>query len=136
MKQRKYIGILLIFIICMLTISAVSAADDASNDISSINDNEELILEENHVANNLNEANEELILEESPNKVTLNVEKEKNPLTDTTGNFTELNNLINDNTDPVINLDKNYVYSTGDNMIEGITINREVTINGNGYTIN
>lgn len=60
MKNTKYVYMLLIFMLCMITISAVSAAEDSAKDISSINENQELILEETQVENHLNNANEEL----------------------------------------------------------------------------
>ena len=84
MKNRKYVYMLLIFMLCMITI-----------DISSIDENEELILEESPSgADNLNEANEELILDQTPNEESLSVEDENNPLT-ATGTFKALNSLIN-----------------------------------------
>ena len=95
MKNRKYVYMLLIFMLCMITISAASAAEDAASDISSIDENEELILEESPSgADNLNEANEELILDKTPNEESLSVEDENNPLT-ATGTFKALNSLIN-----------------------------------------
>ena len=52
------------------------------------------------------------------------------------GSFTELNTTINGNSDSVVNLNQNYTYNSGETaFINGIIINREVTINGNGYAI-
>ena len=53
------------------------------------------------------------------------------------GSFTELNKIINNNSNEVITLDAYYTYnSTFDSdFSEGIMINRDVTIYGNGYTI-
>ncbi len=51
--------------------------------------------------------------------------------------FTDLNKAINDNTNDTITLDRNYAFnSTFDSAFtDGIVINRQVTINGNGHTI-
>ncbi|WP_295617718.1 hypothetical protein [uncultured Methanobrevibacter sp.] len=46
-----------------------------------------------------------------------------------------MNSLINNNDDLEINLTRDYNYSDEDDFPNGITINRTVTINGNGYTI-
>ncbi|MEE0939222.1 hypothetical protein, partial [Methanobrevibacter sp.] len=50
--------------------------------------------------------------------------------------FSNLNLLINNNTDSDIYLFKNFMFiNTDSDFIEGITINRDVTIHGNGFTI-
>ncbi len=51
--------------------------------------------------------------------------------------FSDLNRTINNNTDSVINLDKNYTFNpdTDSAFTNGIVIDRPVTINGNGCTI-
>ncbi|WP_405264668.1 peptidoglycan-binding protein [Methanobrevibacter sp.] len=51
--------------------------------------------------------------------------------------FWDLNNAINGNANDTITLDKNYTYNSASDsaFTEGILINRQVTINGNGYTI-
>ena len=135
MKNKKHIYMLLIFLVFLLTISAASAAEDTASDITSIDDDEIIALEETPVENNLNEANEELILEEN-NEGILNVEDDTVPLSKTPGNFKDLESLINNNSDPEITLDRDYVYSESDGLSGGVTINRGVTINGNGFTLN
>ena len=52
--------------------------------------------------------------------------------------FWDLNKTINGNTNDTITLDKDYAYNpfSDSAFTEGIVINRPVTINGNGYTIN
>ena len=42
---------------------------------------------------------------------------------------------MNNETLTVINLERNYTYNKYDKIIDGIVINRNITINGNGYTI-
>ena len=51
--------------------------------------------------------------------------------------FWDLNQTINGNTNDTITLDRNYAFNStiDSDFTEGIFINREVTINGNGYTI-
>ena len=52
------------------------------------------------------------------------------------GDFNLLQRLIN-GTDSVLTLDRNYTFTIGwdENLIEGILIDKPITINGNGYTI-
>ena len=45
MKIQRYLYIALLFFVCILTISAVSAADDSASDIISANDNEPILEE-------------------------------------------------------------------------------------------
>lgn len=53
-----------------------------------------------------------------------------------TGTFNDLSELINGDSD-VIELNSDYKYSSTDSVAKGgITINRPLTINGNGHTIN
>ena len=73
--------------------------------------------------------------------VTINV-TQNNPINPTptdnsTGTFTDLNNLIQNSEENVIKLDKNYTYNnnTDYNLINGININKEITIDGQGFTI-
>jgi len=51
------------------------------------------------------------------------------------GTFSELQENINNANESTVNLDKDYVYD-GEFGGEGILIDKAVTINGNGYTIN
>ena len=56
-------------------------------------------------------------------------------LTDANGNFEELQNKISNAEDnSTIELDSNYVYND-EEFSEGIIINKNITINGNGHTI-
>ena len=137
MENKKYVFMLLMLLAFMITISAVSAAEDTASDIASIEENEEISLEETPIEENaLSDGNEELILEESPNEETLNIENDNHPLSEDAGNFTALKSLINNNTDPEISLNRDYTYLDEDELENGIPINRTVTINGNGFTIN
>ncbi len=59
-----------------------------------------------------------------------------NPTDNSNGTFSDLNSEINESADE-LNLTRNYIYSEGDSEhIGGIIIDRQITINGNGFTIN
>lgn len=60
---------------------------------------------------------------------------DESSLTASSKNFSQLNELINSG-NSTINLDSDYKYVSGDSVSSnGITINRALTINGNGHTI-
>ena len=51
------------------------------------------------------------------------------------GDFDLLQDLVNNESLSVINLERNYTYNQFDTITDGVVINRAITINGNGYTI-
>ena len=111
----KKIIFLAILLISLLSLSAVSAADDTASDISSTID--DVTLEKT--------VNEEIISEEGTGETTQEPKS-----------FTNLNDTINGNSDDYISLDSDYNYTDDDsNFQHGINITRDVTINGNGHTI-
>ena len=59
------------------------------------------------------------------------------PTDNSTGTFTDLNNLIQSSENAVIKLERDYAYNknTDNNLIEGIEINKEITIDGQCHTI-
>lgn len=132
MINKKYFFILTLFIVCMFAISAISAAEAAS-DINCADDNEGIILDESQEQLELNNANDNEISDESPNEKLSSTEDN---LLSEEGNFKELNELINGNNNTEITLDKNYTFMSGDMEKDGITIKRSLTIDGNGFTIN
>ena len=136
MKNREILSILaLIFIVTILSISAVSAAEDTIDDILTADDGQELILDESiaddvSTSDNDND-NEDIILDDNNDDGILESGDET-----PTGTFTQLNQAINGNNNATISLNSNYKYSEGDdNFIHGIKISRELTINGNGFTL-
>ena len=139
MKNNRNICILLIFLVFMITISAVSAAEDVTSDLSSMEDNEEIILEESLNDEIILNDDENLVLEENNvNKDSISKDSgEEEILSETTGTFTDLENDINGNNDTEISLNKNYVFNPDSDsaFVEGIIIKRAVTIEGNGITI-
>ena len=111
----KKIIFLAILLISLLSLSAVSAADDTASDISSTID--DVTLEKT--------VNEEIISEEGTGETTQEPKS-----------FTNLNDAINGNSDDYISLDSDYIYTDDDYEFQhGINITRDVTINGNGHTI-
>ena len=111
----KKIIFLAILLISLLSLSAVSAADDTASDISSTID--DVTLEKT--------VNEEIISEEGTGETTQEPKS-----------FTNLNDTINGNSDDYISLDSDYIYTDDDYEFQhGINITRDVTINGNGHTI-
>ena len=136
MNNKRYLHMILIFLVCIISISAVSAADDSLNEISEADDNQEVFLEDSINDDVLtNNENDELILEEN------NVE-DKATLSEgtSTGTFTDLNDAINGNSDSTVTLSRNYTYNGVDNydaaFKKGIVLNRPVTIDGQGHTLN
>ena len=112
---NKKIIFLAILLISLLSLSAVSAADDTASDISSTID--DVTLEKT--------VNEEIISEEGTGETTQEPKS-----------FTNLNDTINGNSDDYISLDSDYIYTDDDSDFQhGINITRDVTINGNGHTI-
>ena len=140
MNIKRYLYILLIFLV-LVSLSAVSAADDNANGIISVNDNDELILDEaidDDVSSANNNYDEELILE-TPADDLVGSENDATPLKEgATGSFSDLNKLINEDfsSNDTITLNGNYKYSDGDDaFVHGIWIGRGVTIDGNGFTL-
>ena len=130
MMKKKQLFILIMFV-SLLTLSAVSAAEYDADESVSINDNglileetnnEELILEDN--------ANEEIALEESNEAILSEGEESLS--------FTDLNAAINGNEDDEIYLTNNYTFNSDSDsdFANGINITRDLTIHGNGFTLN
>uniref|UniRef100_UPI003865E4B5 right-handed parallel beta-helix repeat-containing protein n=1 Tax=Methanobrevibacter sp. TaxID=66852 RepID=UPI003865E4B5 len=131
MKYKK-IMILAIFLVLLFAISAVSAVENAtddivgtdvaSEDVASIDNNEEDVVSVDN--QNISEVGA----------------TEDNKLSASTGTFTDLANLI-ENSNGELNLTRNYIYTnyvstdTDSKYRNGITINKCLIINGNGFKI-
>ena len=120
---NKKIIFMAILLVSLLSLSAVSAAEDVASDIL-----DESIIED--------VSNDELVLDEPVGS------GEDEPALGDEGNagtFHDLNEAINGNEDSTITLTKNYAYNGVDDydsdFKEGIVINRPVEIYGNGITI-
>ena len=144
MKNEKYVFFSLIILIGLISISFASAdaniildENTQSNieELSLDSSNENLILDENNDNTFIDSSDENLILDEKDDSAFIDT-NEKTKLSDpNTYSFTKLNETINsENT--VIDLTDNYKYMAGDEaFVNGIIINRSITINGNGITI-
>ena len=88
MKNREILSILaLIFIVTILSISAVSAADDTASDIISADCNDEIILDE-AIDDDVSSANDNY------DEEILSAENDLEPLGDDTGTYSGLSNEI------------------------------------------
>ena len=133
MKLNK--SLLLIFlIVCLFSIASVSAADDTAmtleEDATAIGDSDILSASLDEViSEDINTEEEGDVLSSSQEEV----------LTDTfvdDGSFTALQRKIDDaSAGDTITLDRNYTYDEGFSK-RGIQIDKDLTINGNGYTLN
>ena len=138
-KNSKY-SFVFIFFVCILSISAISATENNTSKEVINTDNKEYSLETvNHHYDDVSHSNENVELKEKEN----NNEQSKSETDKTTTenenplSFTDLNTTINDNTNSTIYLSHNYTYNSATDSAfkEGITISRNLTIYGNGVTI-
>ena len=121
MRNNKFIFMALILLVSLLCVSAVSAADDAASDIVADTD-----------------TNDATVLEESIDDASISgSQSEENVLKDnsTSNTFADLDNLIK-NGGKAIELKSDYSYADSDSLKNGIAIDHDLTLNGNGHTIN
>ena len=133
MRKNKFILGALILLLCLLCISAVSAADDdAASDIDAYTSDETVLGESIDDADLRDSQSEENILKESDyGEESLGDNAE-------TGSFYDLNYDVN-NGNEVVELTRDYSWldvESDQSYKDGIRINHNVTINGNGHTIN
>ena len=120
MKYKKGF-IFICLIICLFSIASVCASDVSEIGVASENQSEELSVED---VNDIGEANEnEMLSSPTENEIIYG------------GTFKELSNTIKNSANE-LNLSKNYIFSAGDsNYNQGVVINKNITINGNGMII-
>ncbi len=131
MKSGKFLFLAIIFLVSLVCISAVSAADEAVNDVIA-DTNDETVLQESiddatladSLTDELGESDEVTL--DSGDDTTLGVPAPYG--------FSNLNDDINGNDNPVITLEHDYVCYINE-FNDGVTISRNLTIDGNGYTI-
>lgn len=119
--NNEKILILAIFLVSLLAISTVSAADNATDAVG-IN----------------NQTTDEIVNVENNNQVIKSAAEGFDYLSvNSDGTFTDLANDIA-NANGELKLTKNYVYdsSKDSNYANGIVIDKEITINGRGFVIN
>ena len=128
--RYKKIMILTIILTCLLAVSAVSAAENATEDIISTDASEDVVSVEETTDDVVSVENDDQVIESSNDGIDF---LSANPA----GTFTDLANEIVNATGE-LKLSKNYVYdATKDsNYKNGIIINKEITINGRGFIIN
>jgi predicted outer membrane repeat protein len=129
MLNKRKLAILLLFsIILMSSISLVSATDSNATDIQEAADGVELEQSDLNIAEIQTAGNDEAELTDS---------NHESILADGAKSFYDLNITINGNNDSLIVLEDDYTYdeSTDSSFLGGITINHNVTIDGNGHTI-
>ena len=148
MKNKKYLYLIVFLLLCILSISAASAADDASNMVSA-DTNQDINLEESIPEDVVDTTeNEEIISDTTSGADALSESQEttisSNDDEDVLGatkSFKDLYNSIYANgefTTAEITLNDNYEYKSGDSGYTwhgGINIKKTVTIHGNGHTI-
>ena len=141
MKTKRIQLLVLMFLVCILSITAISATENTTNkDVISADNNNENNLERNIRYDDIStsEENCEIDLEENDEN------KQSNSRTDQTTaineeplTFTDLNTAINGNINSTVYLSNNYKYNdtSDDVFINGIPLSRDLTIYGNGVTI-
>ena len=148
MKNKKYLYLIVFLLLCILSISAVSAADDASDTVS-VDTDQDIILEENIQEDVIGtNENEEIISDTTSGADALSESQETSissnddeDVLGATKSFKDLYNSIYANgefTTADITLTDNYEYKSGDSGYTwhgGINIKKTVTIHGNGHTI-
>ena len=75
------------------------------------------------------------VTESGIKRVTAQIENASQTIEFSMGDFDILQEVINSANSSVINLTRNYTYDQWDTMTEGVLIDRNVTINGNGFMI-
>lgn len=105
-NKKSFLITILVFVTVLSAFSTVNATDD-------LNTTEEAFIGES----------DEPVLE--------------SPMNSNPGSFTSLNSLINDNQDKDIYLKSNYTFNINKDydLHDGIEISRDVTIHGNGFTV-
>ncbi|WP_295721650.1 hypothetical protein [uncultured Methanobrevibacter sp.] len=140
MKNKSIYVLALLFLVCILSISAINGTENTSNKNVVNTDNDKNILETNNQYDDVSTSKDncELNLETNNDNEQCNSKKDKtttvneNPLT-----FSDLNKTINDNSNSTIYLSTNYTFY-GDldhDFPDGIPINRNLTIYGAGVTL-
>lgn len=133
---------LLLLTIMILTVSAASAADaDDMANMTSVDDStDKLANDENSFSALQNDVEGEGTSESSTDNDNKLLTSENNDkLSATPGTFSDLNEKIKNAENGVLDLEYNFTYNPeedGDNFNDGISITKDITINGHGFTIN
>ncbi len=136
-NKNKYLLVFL-FIVCILSISAISATENTSKEVTT-NSKEYSLETVNHHYDDVSHSNENVEFKEKEN----NNEQSKSETDKTTSenenplSFTDLNTTINGDGNSTIYLSHNYTYNnaTDSAFTSGIRISRDLTVYGNGVTL-
>ena len=136
-NKNKYLLVFL-FIVCILIISAISATENTSKEVTT-NSKEYSLETVNHHYDDVSHSNENVEFKEKEN----NNEQSKSETDKTTSenedplSFSDLNTTINGDGNSTIYLSHNYTYNnaTDSAFTSGIRISRDLTVYGNGVTI-
>ena len=133
MKSGKFLFLAIIFLVSLVCISAVSAADEAVSDVIA-DTNDETVLQESIDDADLGDSENDELGESD--EIALDDADETTLKDDSSpGTFADLDEAINGNDNTEITLDSNYLYEGGDKFLDGINITRDLTIDGNGHII-
>ena len=127
MYNKKLILLLFLLIIAIGTVSTVSAINPTNDTISDFSDDKIEVIEKNIITE-----------ENSENQILLNNQSDEGDKLNFNGDsLTELQTLIDNAQErSTISLDRDYYCSSDFEDTRGVQINKVLTINGNGHTIN
>ena len=141
MKTKRIYLLVLLFLVCILSITAISATENTTNkDVISADNNKENNLETNIHYDDIStsEDNCKVNLEENDeNKESKSGTDKTTTINEEPLTFTDLNTAINGNINSTVYLSNNYKYNdASDNVfINGIPLSRDLTIYSNEVTI-
>lgn len=125
MKYKKSL-IFICLIICLFSIASVCASEVNGTVVTSEDQNDDVI--------EIDDENDNIFAVEEQDNDEVDA-TEEDELSASPGTFTDLAIDIK-NADDTLNLKRDYAYSSDDSIYkDGITINKKITINGNGKTI-
>ena len=136
MMLNKKLIIVALILLSLFMIGTASAATDTDQVNSDVTHKEKVSHKDNVADKNTDTIIKKKSVNTKENKDKISSTPNNNDVLKSTdnGTFTALNNKIN--TSNEITLENDYTCVDTDNFPDGITINKEITIHGNGKTIN
>lgn len=126
MKRSNKILLLSSLLILILSMSAISATDAYTDITSSINQNDESLIAVGNNDDNLAYSDDSYIITSSQDDILSEDDTPNMSLSDLRNKITSSSNIV---------LDSDVVYDSSVDSVGGIAIGKDVTINGNGHTI-
>ena len=129
--------LLAIFFVSLLVISAVSATDNDANDVVNVVDNDTNdVVSIKEISNDIFNTEDDNDVEITQNSDSLLSSDETNKLNAIDGTYPQLQNKINmAEAGSVITLTQNYSFGNDYDYYNGVLIDKPITIDGNGITI-